>query len=99
MPSPLDSFLSAALLAGVDLGILAWATMSLGARPSSAKMTLLGALVILKLAILAGGFAWMNRQAWFIKSWGMGGLLAPFALFVLWQLFQLQRRAAAKTAP
>jgi hypothetical protein len=98
MPSPLLSLLSAALLGAADLGILAWATSALGARPSTAKLALLSLGVLLKLALLALGFAWLVRQAWFIKVWGMGGLLAPFALFLVWQLLQLQRRAAAKTA-
>ena len=98
MPPTLLSFFSAAILAAGDLALLAWATSTLGAKPSQLKLVVLSAGVLLKLAILAGGFAWLSRQSWFIKTWGMGGLLAPFALFVLWQLFQLQRRAAAKTA-
>jgi hypothetical protein len=98
MPSPLISFLSAALLGAGDLGLLAWATSALGAQPSTAKLTLLSLGVLLKLALLALGFAWLTHQAWFLKAWGMGGLLAPFAFFLVWQLLQLQRRAAAKTA-
>jgi hypothetical protein len=97
-PSPLNSILSAALLGGADLGLLAWATAALGARPSTAKLVLLSLGVFLKLALLGLGFAWLCRQDWFLKPWGMGGVLAPFAVFLLWQLFLLQRHAAAKTA-
>lgn len=93
----LNSFLSGALLAGIDLGILAWATYGLGASPSRVKQALMGLAVIIKFAVLAGGFALLVRQGWFQKHWGAGGALAPFALFLLWQLLALQRRAAAKT--
>ena len=96
MPSALNSFLSGALLAGVDLGILAWATSGLGASPSRFKLALMALGVIGKFALLAGGFAFLVKQGWFIKTWGAGGALAPFALFLLWQLLTLQRRAAAK---
>ena len=97
MPSPLFSFLSAALLGAADLGVLAWAVSALGSKPGNLKLTLLSLGILIKLAVLALGFAWLTHQDWFLKRWGMGGLLAPFALFLLWQLLQLQRRAAAKT--
>ena len=92
MPSPLYSFFSAAALGLLDLGLLAWAANSLGAKPSGGKLVLLSLLVLMKLGILAGGFALLARQAWFLKPWGMGGLLSPFAMFVLWQALVLQRR-------
>lgn len=98
-PNALNSFLSGALLAGIDLGILAWATHGLGASPSKGRQALMGLAVLLKFAVLAGGFALLVRQGWFDKHWGAGGALAPFALFLLYQLLILQRRAAAKVRP
>lgn len=95
-PSALDSFLAAALLAGVDLGVLAWATQSLGTSPSRFKRALLATAVVGKFALLAGGFALLAKQGWFIKTWGAAGAIAPFAIFLLWQVLTLQRRAAAK---
>lgn len=95
-PNALYSFLAAALLAGVDLGVLAWATQSLGTDPGRFKLTMMALAVIGKFALLAGGFALLVKQGWFIKTWGAAGALAPFALFLLWQLLSLQRRAAAK---
>ena len=95
-PDPLISFLSAAILAGVDLGVLAWAVQSLGSNPGSFKLAMMALAVIGKFALLAGGFAVLVKQGWFIKTWGAAGALAPFALFLLWQLLTLQRRAAAK---
>jgi hypothetical protein len=98
-PSALNSFLAAALLATADLSILAWATAGLGTNPSRAKLALMSLAVIGKFALLAGGFALLVKQGWFIKTWGAGGALAPFALFLLWQILTLQRRAAAKIKP
>lgn len=92
MPSPLLSFLSASLLALADLGLLWAGTRSLGARPPKSLLALLTLGVVFKLALLAGGFWWLNRQPWFAKPWGMAGLLAPFALFVAWQALALQLR-------
>ncbi len=96
MPSPLFSFLSAATLGLLDLGLLAWASAAVGAQPSGTKLALLSLGVLAKLGILAGGFALLARQAWFLKPWGMGGLLAPFAAFLLWQAVYLQRRFKEK---
>jgi hypothetical protein len=98
MPSPFYSLLSAFALGAADLGVLALATATLGARPSSARLALLSLGVVAKLAVLVAGFRWLNHQAWFIRPWGMGGLLAPFALFLLWQVLQPRRVAAGKTS-
>jgi hypothetical protein len=92
----LNSFLVAALLAGADLGILAWAAQSLGTAPSRAKLALMALAIVGKFALWAGGLAVLAGQGWFIKAWGVGGAIAPFALFLLWQHLTLQRRAAAK---
>ncbi len=89
-PNPLNSFVAASLLAGVDLGVLAWATQSLGARAGTAKMVLLGLAVIAKFAVLAGGLLLMSRQPWFHKSAAALGALAPFVLFVFWQSLRLR---------
>lgn len=92
----LVSFLSTALLAGVDLAVLAWATAQLGTNASRIRMTFTGLAIVGKFALLAAGFATLAKQPWFLKPWGASGAIAPFAVFLLWQLQQLQRRAAAK---
>jgi hypothetical protein len=92
MPNPLISFLSAALLGGLDLGVLVLFTRALGKTPGRPQLALLSLGVMLKLGILALGLFIMSHQPWFAKPWALGGVLAPFALFVLWQGLQLQRR-------
>lgn len=89
-PSALNSFLSAAALAGLDLWLLALAVNSLGTNPNGTKLTLLSMGVVAKFGLLALGFYWMSKQAWFLKPWAAGGAVAPFALFVLWQALRLQ---------
>ncbi len=97
MPSPLFSFLSTFALGAADLGLLAWAAASLGAQPLGTKLILLALGLVLKLAVLVAGFAWLNHQAWFLRPWGIGGVLTPFALFIVWQVLLPRRIAAEKT--
>lgn len=89
--APWASFLAAAALAGADLGLLALFTRRLGR--SSASMGLLAALVALKLGLLALGAVWLSRQPWNDRKAMLAGLIAPFAVFIVWQALGLLLRA------
>lgn len=86
----LATFLASSLLAGLDLLLLALATKKLGQKPGMALSAMLGLAVALKLAILVVGAVWISRQPWFHRPALIAGLMAPFALFVLWQGLRLQ---------
>lgn len=94
--NPLVSFLAASSLAALDLGILALATRRLGAKPGKAETLALGLGVILKLAVLVAGVAWLSKQVWIDKRAMLVGLLAPFVLFIVWQALRLQLRASKR---
>jgi hypothetical protein len=87
------SLLAASVLASFDLGVLAWMTSRLGAGLKGGQAVTLGLLVVLKLAILAAGVAWLAHQPWNDRRAMIAGLLAPFALFIVWQVLRLQMRA------
>ncbi|HTB21758.1 MAG TPA: hypothetical protein VK914_03530 [bacterium] len=89
----LISLLAASALAGFDLAVLAWMCSRLGAGPKGGQSVTLGLLVVLKLAILAAGVAWLAHQPWNDRRAMIAGLLAPFALFIAWQVLRLQSRA------
>jgi hypothetical protein len=42
------------------------------------------------VAVLVLGAVWISRQPWYHRGALFAGLLAPFALFVLWQGLRLQ---------
>lgn len=88
------TFLASSALAGLDLWLLALATRRLGSRGAGLGV-LLAAALALKLAVLVLGAWWISRQPWYVRHALIAGLLAPFALFVLWQGLRLQ--VAART--
>ena len=94
--NPILSFVAASALAGLDLGILALATKKLGGAPSKAALAGLSLAVMLKLAVLVAGAAWMSRQPWNDKRAMLAGLLAPFLIFIAWQALRLQLRAGKR---
>jgi len=93
---PLITFLAASSLALMDLAVLAWLTSRLGAGPSGRQRVLLGLAVLLKLGVLVAGAAWLSSREWVDRRSMMMGLLAPFALFLAWQVLRLQIRAGRR---
>lgn len=86
----LTSFTLATILASTNLGILAMATRGLGAKHETWKTMALALAVALKLGLLVGGTVWLAKQPGVSKKALMVGLLAPFALFVMYQGLKLQ---------
>ncbi len=86
----LATFLASSLLAAADLWLLALATKRLGRKAGPTQTVLLGLAVALKLIVLVVGAVWISRQPWFDRKALVAGLMAPFALFVLWQGLRLQ---------
>lgn len=91
MPSPLPGFFAGSVLAAADLGLLALFTRSLGR--SASGLGLLALMVMLKLALLALGVAWICRQPWNDRPAMLAGLILPFFLFIGWQALRLHLRA------
>jgi hypothetical protein len=89
----LISFMAAALLATLDLGVLAWATKSLGTKTSSIKLALMALAVMLKFVVLVGALFLLGRQDWCDKRALLAGMVAPVTVFVIWQFVKLQSRA------
>lgn len=85
---------AASALGGLDLAVLALVAKRLGAGPGGPRPALLAATVLLKLALLFAGAAWLAAQTWCVRRALVAGLMAPFALFVLWQALRL--RAAGR---
>jgi len=94
---PLLSFVTASLLAGADLGVLALATRGMGAQPNRAQTLFLALGLLLKLALLFAGCLWISHQDWCDRRAMLAGLAAPFVLFIAWQALRLQRRAGKRT--
>jgi hypothetical protein len=94
---PLLSFVTASLLAGADLAVLALATRGLGAQPSPAQTVFLALGLILKLALLFAGCVWIVRQPWCHRPAMLAGLAAPFVLFIAWQALRLQLRSGKRS--
>jgi hypothetical protein len=86
----LITLLASSGLAGADLLVLVLATQRLGRRPGGLQTWLLALAVMLKVAVLVLGAVWISRQPWYHRGALFAGLLAPFALFVLWQGLRLQ---------
>lgn len=89
----LMSFSAAAALVVLDLALLAFFTRRLGRAASGAGLGLLAVMVLLKLALLALGVAWLSRQPWNVRPAMAAGLLLPFALFIVWQAVRLNLAA------
>lgn len=89
---PLLSLLAASAVASLDLMLLAYTTARLGTSVDGAGGAAFGLLVVLKLGLLALGVGWLARQPWNDRRAMILGLLAPFALFVVWQAVRLQLR-------
>lgn len=89
----LMSLLAASALAVLDLGLLALVASRLGTGIKGPKALGLGLAVVLKLALLAAGVAWLCSRPWNDRRAMVAGLLAPFALFVVWQALRLQLRS------
>jgi hypothetical protein len=89
----LISLMAGSALALLDLAVLAWMTSQLGKSLNGSKAVGLGLAIVLKLGLLVAGVAWLARQPWNDRRAMIAGLLAPFALFILWQALRLQLRA------
>jgi hypothetical protein len=89
----LMSLMAGSALALLDLAVLAWMTSQLGSGLKGPKTAALGVAIVLKLGLLVAGVAWLARQPWNDRRAMIAGLLAPFALFILWQALRLQLRA------
>jgi hypothetical protein len=89
----LMSLMAGSTLALLDLAVLAWMTARLGNGLKGPKAAGLGLAIVLKLGLLVAGVAWLAKQPWNDRRAMVAGLLAPFALFILWQALRLQLRA------
>jgi hypothetical protein len=89
----LISLMAGSVLALLDLAVLAWMTAQLGSGLKGPKAAGLGLAIVLKLGLLVAGVAWLARQPWNDRRAMIAGLLAPFALFIVWQALRLQFRA------
>lgn len=90
------TFLAASSLSALDLGLLAWSIHRLGQRPKTAELALLALAIGLKLALLVGGALWISHQSWYQRNGLVAGLMAPFALFVLWQALRMRHGKPAQ---
>jgi len=89
----LISLLASSALGLLDLGVLALVTSRLGSGPTGPQAFWLVLAVLLKLALLAAGVAYITHQDWYERRAMIAGLLAPFAGFIFWQALRLQMRA------
>ncbi len=86
----LFSMLAASAISLADLAVLSLLTRRLGQGGGARRIAALAPALAVKLAALALAVAWLARRPGCDRRAMAVGLLAPFALFIVWQALSLR---------